>query len=449
MALIELDLTTQPDLTLASPPPAYRYRLPGLILAVVLVIALGGAAAPGSTMWRYLGAVPPPGGAETQTRLVGDRIYTIAGSGGERVTTAFELGVSPPRARWTVRYPGRVIGPDDIGFGGVEARQSGDAVLLSDGPATTVVDADTGRSRFQSEVGITPLPGGHTGVVQNQVFREGTVYDQDSGDPGLLYFSSTGQPHVEPPVRTEIRGLDLTTGDTRWTIGLPGSINVLTVGSAVYVVASDRLERIDGDTGRVQRGILLPRLGTKRPIGGALVSGKIVVYYGVDGAPAEDVVYAPDTLSRLWEYPEPQVLLDPPSCGAVLCSGPRSALDVLDPATGRVGWRAPATVDLDVLGGYVIEMVTGEGTPIRLVDPATGATRVDLAGWDAEISGGVGAPLVLRKSLAGGRSAFGVVLDDRVQILGASNGPVSECGSNHAYVMCRGNDGLEIWSYRS
>ncbi|GAA2621692.1 outer membrane protein assembly factor BamB family protein [Paractinoplanes durhamensis] len=451
MALIELDLTTRPDLTPTAPPPAYRYRLPGLVLAAVLVVVLGGAAPAGSTLWRYLGAVPPPGGAETQSWLVGDRIYTVSGSGGERVTTAFAVDPKPHQL-WTVHYPGRVIGPDDIGFGGGQARQSGDNVLLSDGPATTVVDAATGRVRWQSEVNITPLPGGRIGVVQNQVFRDGTLYDQDSGDPGLLYFSSTGQPHVEPPVRTEVRGVDLATGEQRWTVALPGSVNVLFRDSDVIVVASDRLERIDGGTGVVQRKVGLARIGADRPVGGDLIGGMVVIYYGQSGSADQDVVYAPDTLTRLWLHKNPEVLLDPPSCGGVLCSGPRAALDVLDPATGRVRWRAPAAVDLGVLGDYVIETGASAGNPLRLADPATGAARVDLTGWNDEITGnGAGMPVVLRKALSAGRSAFGVVLADRdkVQILGASAGPVSECNANHAYVFCRGNDGLEIWAYRS
>ncbi|GAA0551531.1 hypothetical protein GCM10010172_37310 [Paractinoplanes ferrugineus] len=450
MALIELDLTTQPDLAPASPPPAYRYRLTGLLLAGVLLAVLGGSAPGGSTLWRYLGAVPPPGGAETQSRLVGDRVYTISGSGGERVTTAFAL-TPEPHELWTVRYPGRVIGPDDVGFGGVDARQSGDSLLLTDGPATTVVDARTGRVRWQSDVGITALPGGRVGFIQNQVFRQGTLYDQDSGDPGVLYFSATGRPHTEPPVRTEIRGVDLVTGETRWTNVLAGSVNVLTRGSDVLVVASDRLERIDGGTGAVRREVALPRIGADRPIGGDLTGGVVVIYYGRAGSADREVVYSPDTLDQLWQRPAPEVLVDPPACGAVLCSGPRTALEVLDPATGQAVWRAPGTVDMDLLDGYVLETNAGSGIPLRLVDPATGRVRVGLAGWNAEITGGAGAPIVLRKALRGGRSAFGVVLADRdqVQVLGAGPKPVSECSSNHAYVLCRGNNGLEIWTYRS
>jgi hypothetical protein len=450
LALIELDLTTQPDLARASPPPARRYRLPGLILAAALVFVLGGAAPGGSTLWHYLGAVPPPGGAETQSRLVGDRLYTISGSGGERVTTAFAL-TPKPHELWTARYPGRVIGPDDVGFGGVDARQSGGSVLLSDGPATTVVDARTGKVRWQSDVGVTALPGGRVGIVQNQVFRDDTLYDQESGDPGTLYFSSTGQPHTEPPIRTEVRGVDLATGDTRWTNALPGSINVMISGSDVIVVASDRLELLDGGTGAVRHETTLPRIGADRPIGGDLTGGILVIYYGQAGSADREVVYSPDTLAQLWQRPTPEVLLDPPACGAVLCSGPRSALEVLDAATGRAIWRAPETVDMDLLDGYVIETSSGSGTPIRLADPATGRARVDLAGWNAEITGGGGAPIVLRKALSAGRSAFGVVLTgrDKVQVLGASTTPVSECSSNHAYVLCRGNDGLEIWAYRS
>ena len=448
MALIELDLTTQPDPAPGRLPPAYRYRLPGVILAAVLAFALGGATPGGSTLWRYLGAVPSPGGAESQSRLIGDRVYTLSSSGEERTATAWQAA-SPPRKLWTVRFPARVTGPDDVGFGGVQARQAGGTVLLSDGPATTVVDARTGKIRWRSPVRVTTLAGDRIGYVQSQVFRPGTLYDQDSGDPGLLYFSSTGEPHTEPPVRTEIRGLDLRSGAVVWTAAVPGSVNVFAApgdAAAVLVLASDRLERIDGDTGAVERTVEVPRLDGSGPSSGSLTDGLLLVHYG-----GSEVAYRAGTLAREWQRTVPEVLLDPPACGTVLCAGPRTALDVLDPATGAVGWRAPRDVDLGEQGRYVVELDAGSGAPLRLVDRRTGLLRVDLAGWNAGVTADEGLPLVVRRTLDAGRSAFGVVLAarDQVQVLGATPGPVSDCASDLRFVMCRGNDGLQIWQYGS
>jgi outer membrane protein assembly factor BamB len=453
LALIELDLTTQPDQRPGSLPPAHRYRIPGLMLVVVLLLALGGASTGAPTLWRRLGAVPPPSGVETQSRLVGDRVYTMASDGAERVTTAWQLE-SPPRKLWTVRFPARVTGPDAVGVGGVEARQSGAVVLLSDGPATTVVDAATGAIRWRSPVGITTLAGGRIGLTQTQVFRPGTVYDQDSGEPGMLYFSATGVPHVEPPVRTEIRGLDLRTGATVWTDAVAGSVNVFSApgdAAAVLVLASDRLERIDGDTGEVTSTRKLPMIGDAGPAGGSLADGLLLVRYGDYAFDGQEVAYTPDTLAKRWQRSVPEVLLDPPTCDNLLCSGPRTALDVLNPATGRAAWRAPAEVDLGEHDGYVLERDPSAGTPLRLVDRGSGVTRVDLAGWDAGLTADPNEPLVLRRSLPAGKSAFGVLLAGRgkVQMLGASTGPVSACTSDRHYVMCRGNDGLEIWAYSS
>src|SRR6185503_5378031 len=127
----------------------------------------------------------------------------------------------------------------------------------------------------------------------------------------------------------------------------------------------------------------------------------------------------------------------------------RSALDVLDPVTGRAAWRAPDEVDLGEQNGYVLEQDTDGGTPLRLVDRSTGETRVDLSGWDAGLTADEGLPLVLRRSLSAGKSAFGVVLRGRVQLLGESSGPVSDCTSDRHYVICRGNDGLQVWAYSS
>jgi outer membrane protein assembly factor BamB len=449
LAVIELDLTAQPESPPSSPPPAYRYRLPGLLLAVVLLVALGGASTGGPTLWRYLGAVPPPNGSESQSRLVGDRVYTMATAGADRITTAWKVG-QPPRMLWTVRFPARVTNPDGIIFGGVEAHPAGDVVLLTDGPSTTAVDARTGAIRWRNPTGVTPLPGNRVGITQTMVFRTGTLYDQESGDPGLLFFSSDGKPHVEPPVRTEIRGVDLATGATAWTAALPGSVNVFTLPGAdgsVVVLASDRLEQIDGGTGAVRRTVALPRIGRTTPADGTLVGGMLLVHYGGYSSGGQDVAYAADTLAKRWQRAFPEVMVDPPICGDVLCSGPRSALDVLDPATGQVRWRAPADVDLGAQGAYVVEMDTGSGRPLRLVDPATGVTRVDLSAWSAGVTADVGLPLLLRRGINVGRSAFGLAGRDNVQMLGATDGPVSDCASDAHYVMCRGKSGLEVWAY--
>ena len=450
MALIELDLAAPPDPRLGSRPPVRHYRFTGLLVAAVLLVALCGASTGAPTRWRYLGAVPPPGGAETQSRLVGGRIYTMASAGGQRIATAWQAE-TPPRKLWTVRFPARVSGPDAVGYGGVEARPAGDVVLLSDGPQTTVVDAGTGAVRWRSEVGVTPLPGGRIGLTQNQVFRPGTAYDQDSGAPGPLYFSATGEPHTEPPIRTEIDGIDLGTGKTVWTASAPGSINVFTApgdAPAVLVLASDRLERLNGDTGAVERSLSLPRIGADGPTGGTLTDGLLVVRYGDYAFDGQEVGYAADSLDKRWQRPVAEVLLDPPDCGDLLCAGPRGALDVLDPATGRAAWRAAAEVDLGEQGGYVLERDADGDAPLRLVDRATGATRVDLTGWDAALTAD-GQPLMLRRGLPTGKSEFGVVLHDRVRLLGASPGPVSGCIADRGYVICRGDAGLEVWAYGS
>lgn len=449
MALIELDLAAPPDPRLGHRPPVHHYRLTGLILAAVLLLTLGGASAGVLIRWRYLGAVPPPGGAETQSRLVGDRIYTMASAGGLRIATAWRAE-TPPRRLWTVRFPARVSGPDAVGYGGVEARPAGDVVLLSDGPQTTVVDAATGAVRWNSAIGVAPLPGGRIGLTQNQVFRPGTTYDQDSGAPGALYFSATGEPHTEPPIRTEIDGVDLRTGKTVWTASAPGSINVFIApgdAPAVLVLASGRIERLAGATGAVERSVPLPRIGADGPAGGTLTDGLLVVRYGDYAVDGQEVGYAADSLDKRWQRPVAEVLLDLPSCGDVLCAGPRGALDVLDPATGRAAWRAPAQADLSEQNGEVLERAANASAPLRLVDRATGATRVDLTGWAAALTADGDQPLVLRRSLPAGKSEFGVVLHDQVHLLGASAGPVSDCTADGGYVVCRGDAGLEVWAF--
>nr|WP_296066139.1 PQQ-binding-like beta-propeller repeat protein [uncultured Actinoplanes sp.] len=452
MALIELDLTTQPDQA-AGIPPARRYRLPGLLLAVLLLLVLGGAAPAVPMLWQPAGLLPPIGD-DGPFVLDGGRIYTVTSARGTRTATAWQLG---PQARklWSASFPAHTAGPDDVGYSRIDAERAGDVVLLSDGPSTTVLDARTGRVRWSVPVPVTPVGRLGVGVTQLQQFRPGTIYDQDSGEPGSLYFSSTGQPHTEPPRRTEVRGVDLATGATVWSVPESGSVNVLAAPHGVpevLILSSGRLELRDARTGKLRRQVALAPVGGERPAGGELVDGALLVSYGLYGG--QEIAYDPGTLGRLWARPVPEVLLDPPSCADVLCYGGRASLDVLDPATGRARWRAPDDVDLSRRAGYVIEADSRSGLLRRLVDPATGRTRVDLGGWRAEAIGPAGpaeGPILLRGSRGRDRSVVGVVLPrrDAVQPLGEIGTAVADCTADTAYVVCRIADGLRIWAYRA
>jgi outer membrane protein assembly factor BamB len=452
MAVIELDLTAQPGPPLSSRPPAYRYRLPGLVFVALLVAALGGAAPVRPTLWRFLGSVPG-GSAEFPFRLGGGRAYTVSAQGAVRSVVAWQLQ-KPPRRLWTARVTIPAAGPDAVPLGGILAQQAGDLLLFAEGAATTALDLRTGKPRWSAPVNVTPLAGGRYGVQQTEEFRAGTVYDQESGASGPLYFSSTGEPHTEPPTRSEVSGVDLRTGARLWSATVPGSVNVFPAPgreAAVLVLASDRLERLDGRSGAVLRQVGLPAAGGAS-VSGGLADDLVLVDYGDYRSGGREVAYDAGTLARRWERSRPDAQEDPPVCAAVLCSGPRSALDVIDPATGRVAWRAPGHVDLIDRGEYILEVGADSGTPVRLADPATGAARVELTGWGEEIFS-TGPPLVLRKAGPGGRSVFAVVRSDRdrLQLLGEGPGALYECAADEAYVICRANrdSKLQIWAYRA
>ncbi|MGX6602521.1 outer membrane protein assembly factor BamB family protein [Micromonosporaceae bacterium Da 78-11] len=452
LALIELDLTAPPDPALSSAPPAQRLRVPGLLLAAVLLLALGGAVPGGSVLWTYLGAIPAPGDPEAPFQLAAGRVYTVATTTTDRVATAWSLE-TPPRRLWTARFAARVTGPDQVAFGGVEARPAGEVVLMSDGPATVAVDAATGATRWSSPVQVTPLPGNRTGVARYQSFRSGTIYDQEAGEPGPLYFSSTGEPHTEPPLQTEVRAVDLRTGATAWSVLVAGSITVdVAPGPAagVLITAADRLTLRSGDTGKVVHEVPLPRINGYGPGTGELVGDLMVIDYGDWELADHKVAYSATTLEHRWQRAFPQILMDPANCSDVLCAGGRDAPEVLDPATGRLRWRAPGNTDLLARAGYVVEIDSSSGVPRRLADPVTGFEQVSLRGWRSDVSGSTTGPIVLRRGEAGGASAFGAVLPGRhaVQMLGVTGGAVNDCDADRRFVVCRAAGGLRIWAYR-
>ncbi|SNY49486.1 outer membrane protein assembly factor BamB family protein [Paractinoplanes atraurantiacus] len=453
MALIELDLTAQPEPAPSSPPPAHRYRISGLILAAVLVIALGASAPAEPVLWRYLGAVPVTRGLGEPFELAGGRAYTMAEIGSGRDVTSWSLA-EPPEQAWKTRYQLPEENPDDLGYGGFHVDQAGDVVLTSHGPITTVLDRHSGQTRWSVPMAVTPLAGGRIGLIQEPRFRPGTVYDQESGDPGALYFTASGEPHVEPPARTDLRGVDLYTGATVWTAGAAGSVIAATAPGdrpAVLLLSSDGLERIDGVTGKVLRRTVLPEVDGRAPVSGELVGDLMMIYYhNTDGYLTYEAAYSPETLAPAWTRQVRQVLVQQAVCSGLSCADAPAGLQVLDPATGKPLWQAPAGIDVALYGDYVLETENQSGEPVRLVDLSTGATRVDLRGWRAQVPGPPGRPIVLRRGLDGGVSAFGLVDPDRgtVQVLGTTGMPISDCSSDTRRVVCRADDSLRIWAYR-
>ena len=451
MALIELDLAAPPGQPLSSAPPARRYRLTGLIVAAVLVVALGGAVPLGSLVWHYLGMVPLPGpvGPESPFQLDGDRAYTTAGSGTGRVVTAWALA-GPPHQLWHVPFPARVVGPDQVTFGDVRVNRAGDVVLLSDGPATTAVDARTGAVRWRSPIPVQTLAGDRIGLVQEPEFRDGTVYDQNSGAPGPLYFSASGEPHTEAPVRTVVRGVDLRTGVTVWSAALPGSINLF-AGTGLLILSSDRLTLRSPDTGAVLHETLLSKVAGQPPYAGQLAGDVVVVFYGADDSDQRQMVgYSAGTLRPLWGRPEAKVLINPGACDGVICAYDGSGRAVLDPATGQQRWRAPDDLDLAQRGADVLESGGNPAVPVRLASPVNGDQRLDLAGWRSDVSGSADQPVVLRRRVESGATAFGVVVGDptAIKVLGQTRGVVGDCTADDRFVVCRAAGGLQVFAYR-
>lgn len=452
MAVIELDLDTPPA---PSPtrPPIHLLRPLGLALTVVLSFTLGGAAPITPTLWRSLGVIPLSG-EDTRYELRGDRLYT-AGSPFEERRDVSSWSLDPIRRDWTFTGSG-VSGGDDVIYSRGNLAATDDVLLLqSESFATSILDPDTGAVRWTTPGWPAPLGAGR-GLIQESHFRPGTEYDLKSGDPGELFWSSSGQPHTEPPLRTTLYGVDIRTGERTWSVETPGSVFTAPIdgGSGVLVVASDKLTVLDRHTGRVLRERAMPRREIDEDVAWVDVVGDLLL---LRRSPAEDwgttIGYATDTLQKRWEQSDPPGQLYDGSCDGLPCLKGADGLTVLDPRTGRPAWQVGRNLQLVKRGDAVLEMQPLSSRPMRMRDPVTGASRVDLSEWD-----GVSATSERDQSLVVSRieparesTVFGVLPrgGTRVQPLGYAGAIMIECSSNDRYVACRVPGGIEVWAYRA
>jgi outer membrane protein assembly factor BamB len=450
VALIELDLYAPPEPTPGPPPPG-RHRWIAVILALALALTLAGAAPAGSALWRRMGLVPIAEPAGTY-QIIDGRLFTFDAAGTTLVTSAWSM--EPLRRLWSratrIHALGQTGTQPGLGWS-IFSAAAGD-VLLQTERSSVELDARTGRVRWSLPEVVRPLSDARTGLVYHQEFRPGSEYDQAKGAEGPLYFADDGIFHTEPPVRTTLLALDLRTGRERWRSALSGPAVALGAPGdpgAVLVVASNRLQLRDADTGALLRDRGLDGPAPRDLSEGDILDGLVLVRHGAPGNGGTVTAYSTRTLAPLWRRPEP-IEGGPAFCAAVLCEYGADGVAVLDPVSGRPRWHTTDDAGLLARGRDVVEVANGGTRPLRVRDAATGAVRVDLARWTYSAASRQDAPLVVGH-LAGGRSVFGVLAPGghAVEPLGYSTNPVNDCASDDRFVVCRAIDGAEVWAYMS
>ncbi|MEV4542674.1 PQQ-binding-like beta-propeller repeat protein [Micromonospora echinaurantiaca] len=388
VTLIDLgDLRDAPEPERTAPPrrlrPAGRPLRTVLLLALVLAVAAGATPPPG----RVTAVVP--GSASAHAFLAGDRLYVVRPAegvtDGSRDLLAYPL---PERATATPQRPAplwRVPMPRAGDLWGFHARDG--AVLLSvagfggSRGDTIVLDADTGRTRWQQ--------------------------------PGLAWLDARGRLLLETSDRDgtgTLRSADLASGRALWSLPVPsqgaqyrGRDGLI---EQVVVIDGGRVEIYDAGT-----GVLVSR--NELPMGGPGGQEQPDVYPQVIGdllvvvrQPAGRVTaYELDGLRRRWEAELPLVEYLYP-CGALLCAAGRTGgIRVVDPATGLLRWSDPSrTALLSVRGGAMLAFAPAPSGADRVVvvAAATGRELADLGAWQLVPSRSVDDRVVGTRPVPGG-----------------------------------------------
>ncbi|MEV7623055.1 PQQ-binding-like beta-propeller repeat protein [Actinoplanes sp. NPDC089786] len=436
MAVIELDPSPETPLTPAR-PPLHIFRPAGLVVAAVLLLALGGAAPAATTMWRSIGSIPLA--TEGTFTPAGDRIVTLADTDQARVLTAWQQ--DPPRRLWTASLPASEPPDGVVLTAGNWLFAEGDTLMVPQSDYSTVaVDLRSGQTRYTLRNRVEPaLPG--VGLIRRTIFRPGAANDPGSDADGMLHIGDDGRPYHEPPQRTEVSGIDLGTGRALWRLPVRGAAVTRMVGASLLVVSDDRLQEVDATTGRVLR--------EQESAGGGWVDivGGLAVVFGARTTTAYDLA----TLTPRWHTPTGP-LSDTATgarCDGVVCRRSETGAEVIDPATGATRWRTGREASLRPQGSSLIEYDSVSQRPLRVVDAASGRPAADLRSWQTLSSLGTLETLLSRVEPGGKRMSFAVVRAGQIQPLGYADVIVRDCRAGDGLVVCRHDEGIELFAYRA
>ena len=411
--------------------PARRAPLAALLLVVVLLLA-GGSAVTASP-FTPLATIDTP--AVSATQLGGGGVFVAGGTGTALFVARYAQDIGA--MTWKVDLGDRA---DSLAY------LPGAGVLTvwfyGDGAnRVTVLDAATGAQLWELSGELYP-------PTTPDTTRALTV----AGDPAAP---------------AQARYIDLRTGRAIWTRPVPAQAQIVSTdvrapadaAAFVVVAAPDgTVTLLARETGRVLGSLKVDPLVPQDPVTVNppdvalvnLIGGRLLVSRRIGTPNSEIATYNLPGLTLRWLR---SGLLDgyPWPCGPNLClSGMSGEMTALDPATGASRWSIEGWQNAGDLGGGRMLAFRASGTnQAGILDSATGQLLGDLGVW-AMVNGSDGR-LAVQPVGDGSRTWIGMVDADRavVRPLGMLAGPrTNGCVSRADLLVCVTRDAsVRVWRF--
>jgi hypothetical protein len=390
---------------------------------LVLVALLAGAA-------PHPPPVPPtiiPGRLGDATFVGGDRLHVVSS------------GRSLPNSLVQNRVINTYSLPDARLLDRTQVAVSGGVTWVWQGAGTVVVSYQVDTTGAWAVVAVAA-------GTERVLWRRAARWVGGSAGDGLVVLD-TDQAEL---------GVELATGQTRWSVPHPADGFTSTAGDQdgfprwlVTVTDSGRLETRDARTGTVLAEATASRL-TGRANGLIWPVGDLVL---VDtGGSGFDAYRLPD-LRKVWRTSaDLSQSWTQASCDVVICTfRQQRGMTALDAATGRVAWSSEQWGYAEAVGDYLIATTSEQagGTPgLWVLDPATGRPLGDFGAWQG--LGPAGNGLFYGKlDVPGEYRGFYAVLDPatrRVRILGTAEKILGDCETTTDVLICRRTDAsVALW----
>jgi outer membrane protein assembly factor BamB len=258
-------------------------------------------------------------------------------------------------------------------------------------------------------------------------------------------------------VQGAVDAVDPLTGRTRWSVPVPSTAVLLGVPglgdeeSRMLLVHDDQTMTLhDLESGKLIARTRIPAADYS-PDNPVVAGGRIVLRHP-GSMSAEISAYDPVTLKQDWSQPS-ETAYEMAACGILVCLSGPEGVHAIDPFTGDTAWVQRSWHSLVQYGDMYVAYADPEGiSPVGIIDPATGALSVPLAGWRPVSGTGTDGRLVLTRVADGGSRTMVAVAhpgDQRPRVLDALPLGTGDCQAAPSRLVCRTIYGeLVVWAYQ-